>query len=94
MLVLRNVMVHVPPYRVHVSLHDGQLLWGTFVAFDLAMNPVIRDRIELFYPPASVHHQEGHHNQAICVPQCRDCLYDDRGLAVSTTHARCQHGHH
>lgn len=32
---------------VRVNLHDGQIIWGTFVAFDRVMNPVLRDRVEL-----------------------------------------------
>jgi small nuclear ribonucleoprotein (snRNP)-like protein len=44
-------VVYVPPYHVRVSLHDGLLLQGTFVAFDRVMNPVLRDCIEL-YPQA------------------------------------------
>jgi hypothetical protein len=31
-LVLRSAVVHLPSYRVHVSLHDDQFLLGTFVA--------------------------------------------------------------
>lgn len=42
------------PYRAHVYLHDEHLIWGTFVAFDQVMNPVLYDRVEL-------HPQEGRH---------------------------------
>jgi small nuclear ribonucleoprotein (snRNP)-like protein len=59
--VLRFVAIHVPPYRVCVSFHDGQLLWGTFVAFDRVMNPVLHDCVELSHPLVSIHRQEGRH---------------------------------
>jgi hypothetical protein len=32
-----------------------------FVAFDRDMNPVLRDCVELYHPPAFVHPLEGHH---------------------------------
>jgi small nuclear ribonucleoprotein (snRNP)-like protein len=41
---------------VHVSHHDSQLLRGTFVAFDQAMNSVLRDCVDLYHPSAPVHH--------------------------------------
>jgi hypothetical protein len=52
MLVFRHVVVHTPPYRVRVSLHDDQLPRDTHVAFDRVMNPIFRNCIEL-------HPQEG-----------------------------------
>jgi small nuclear ribonucleoprotein (snRNP)-like protein len=39
---------------VRVLLHDGQLVRSTFVAFDHAMSPVLRDCVEL-HPQASSH---------------------------------------
>jgi small nuclear ribonucleoprotein (snRNP)-like protein len=39
---------------VCVLLHDGQLIWGMFVSFDPAWNPILRDCVE-------VHHQAGRH---------------------------------
>lgn len=52
--ILLSDAIYVPPYHVRVSLHDGLLLQGTFVAFDRVMNPVLRDCIEL-YPQAGRH---------------------------------------
>jgi hypothetical protein len=37
------------------------LLLLLFVAFDRDMNPVLRDCVELYHPPAFVHPLEGHH---------------------------------
>lgn len=45
--VVVPVPVPMPPYHVCVSLHDCQLLQRTFVAFERAMNPVLRDSVEL-----------------------------------------------
>jgi hypothetical protein len=39
---------------VRVLLHDGQLVQGTFVAFDPAMSHVLRDCVEL-HPHAGRH---------------------------------------
>jgi small nuclear ribonucleoprotein (snRNP)-like protein len=39
---------------MHVSLHDGLLLRGSFVAFDRVMNHVLHLCVELY-------HQEGRH---------------------------------
>jgi hypothetical protein len=42
------VATHVPcPVHVHVLLHNDRLVRGIFVAFDRAMNPIIRDCVEL-----------------------------------------------
>jgi small nuclear ribonucleoprotein (snRNP)-like protein len=35
------------PVPVRVLLHDDQLVWGTFVAFDRTVSPVLRDCVEL-----------------------------------------------
>ena len=42
---------------VRVTLHDGQIIRGTFVALDQVMNPLLCDCVEL-YPQAS-HHASG-----------------------------------
>jgi small nuclear ribonucleoprotein (snRNP)-like protein len=67
--VLRHAAVHVHTYRVCVcvSLHDGQLLCGTFVAFDRVMNTALRDCVELYHPSTSVHPHEGHHATGLFV---------------------------
>jgi small nuclear ribonucleoprotein (snRNP)-like protein len=58
--LLRSTVIHVPPYSVCVSIHDGQLLRGTFVAFDRVMNHVLLDCVEL-------HPQEGSHASGLLV---------------------------
>jgi hypothetical protein len=45
----------------HASLPCARLQ-GTFVAFDWVMSPVLRDCVELHYPPASIHPQQGRHS--------------------------------
>lgn len=42
-----------------VSLHDGQLLWGTFMAFYRIMDLILRGRVELYHPLTSVYPQKG-----------------------------------
>lgn len=41
----------VTTIAVHVTLHDGHIIWGTFVAFDWAMQPILRDYDELHPQP-------------------------------------------
>jgi small nuclear ribonucleoprotein (snRNP)-like protein len=45
---------HFDGLTVRVLLHDGQLVQGTFVAFDRAMSPVLRDCVEI-HPKAGRH---------------------------------------
>jgi small nuclear ribonucleoprotein (snRNP)-like protein len=65
--VLCHAAVHVHTYRVCVSLHDGQLLCGTFVAFDRVTNTALRDCVKLYHPSTFVHPQEGHHATGLFV---------------------------
>lgn len=65
--VLCYAAVHMPPYYVRVSLHDGQLLWGMFVAFDRVMNPILRACVELYHSLSFFHPLEGRHSRTVCV---------------------------
>jgi hypothetical protein len=53
-----NTSILAPPSTTAItmrsSLHGGQLIWGTFVAFDRVMNPIPHDCVEL-HPQADRH---------------------------------------
>lgn len=49
-----SLAVPMPPYPMHVSIHAGQHLQGTFMTFDPLMNPVLCDCIEL-HPQVGCH---------------------------------------